>query len=71
MMKRKKAILSINRMLNEIKMPKLYNYIYLLKEINVNWKVFILPRVAELLNHKEKQRGCPLVDANNLIIMFN
>ena len=27
-------------------------------------KVFILPKVAELLNHKEKQRGCPQVDAN-------
>ena len=29
-----------------------------------NWKVFILPRVAEWLNHKEKQRGCSLLDAN-------
>ena len=29
-----------------------------------NWKVFILPRVAELLIHKEKQRDCPLLDAN-------
>ena len=27
-------------------------------------QVFILPRVAELLNHKEKQRGCLLLDAN-------
>ena len=24
-------------------------------------KVFILPRVAELFIHKEKQRGCPLL----------
>ena len=24
---------------------------------------FVLPRVAELLNHKEKQRGCPLLHA--------
>ena len=29
-----------------------------------NRKVFILSRVAELLNHKEKLRGCPLLDAN-------
>ena len=29
-----------------------------------NWKVFILPRVAELLNHKEKQIDYPLLDAN-------
>ena len=29
-----------------------------------NWKVLILPRIAELLNHKEKQRGCLLLDAN-------
>ena len=27
-------------------------------------KVFILPRVAELFIHKEKQRGCPLLGAN-------
>ena len=26
--------------------------------------VFILPRVAELFLHKEKQRGCPLLGAN-------
>ena len=29
-----------------------------------NWNVFILQIVAELLNHKEKQRGCSLLDAN-------
>ena len=29
-----------------------------------NWKVFILPRVAELFIHKEKQRGCHLLGAN-------
>ena len=29
-----------------------------------NVKVFILPRVAELFIHKEKQRGCPLLGAN-------
>ena len=29
-----------------------------------NLKVFILPRVAELFIHKEKQRGCPLLGAN-------
>ena len=29
-----------------------------------NWKVFIVPRVAGLLIHKDKQRGCPLLDAN-------
>ena len=28
--------------------------------LNFNVKVFILPRVAELFIHKEKQRGCPL-----------
>ena len=28
-----------------------------------NLKVFILPRVAELFIHKEKQRGCPLLGA--------
>ena len=27
-------------------------------------KVFILPRVAELFIHEEKQRGCPLLGAN-------
>ena len=27
-------------------------------------KVFILPRVAELFIHKEKQRGCPLLGSN-------
>ena len=27
-------------------------------------KVFILPRVAELFIHKEKQGGCPLLGAN-------
>ena len=32
------------------------------------WKVFILPRVAELLIHEEKQRGCPLLDANKKYI---
>ena len=32
--------------------------------LSFNWKVFILPRVAELLIHKEKQRDCPPVDAN-------
>ena len=30
----------------------------------IDWKVFILPRVAEFLIHKERQRGCPLLDAN-------
>ena len=30
----------------------------------VNLKVFILPRVAELFIHKEKQRGCPLLGGN-------
>ena len=30
----------------------------------LNLKVFILPRVAELFIHKEKQRGCPLLGAN-------
>ena len=29
-----------------------------------NWKDFVLPRVAELLNHKEKQRSSPLLDVN-------
>ena len=37
---------------------------YTNKAHHFNWKVFILPRVAELLNHKEKHRGCPLLDAN-------
>ena len=31
---------------------------------SINWKDFVFPRVAELLNHKEKQRSCPLLDAN-------
>ena len=26
--------------------------------------MFVLPRVAELLIHEEKQRGCPLLEAN-------
>ena len=30
----------------------------------ISWKVFILPRVAELFIHKEKQRDCPLLGAN-------
>ena len=30
----------------------------------LNLKVFILPGVAELFIHKEKQRGCPLLGAN-------
>ena len=29
-----------------------------------NGKVFILPRVAELFIHKEKQRDCPLLGSN-------
>ena len=33
-----------------------------------NCKVFILTRVAELLIHKKKQRGCFLLDANKQII---
>ena len=32
--------------------------------VQLNLKVFILPRVAELFIHKEKQRGCPLLGAN-------
>ena len=34
------------------------------KKNRFNCKVFILPRVAELLNHKEKQRGSLLLNAN-------
>ena len=34
------------------------------------WKVLILPRVAELLIHKEKQRGCPLLDANKHTLIY-
>ena len=33
-------------------------------------KVFILPRVAELLIHKEKQRGCPLLGANRYTHLY-
>ena len=34
-------------------------------EVNmITLKVFILPRVAELFIHKEKQSGCPLLGAN-------
>ena len=32
--------------------------------LHFNGKVFILPRVAELFIHKEKQRGCPLFGEN-------
>ena len=34
------------------------------KNMSVNLKVFILPRVAELFIHEEKQRGCLLLGAN-------
>ena len=34
-------------------------------------KVFILPRVAELFIHKEKQRGCPLLGANRYSVFKN
>ena len=37
---------------------------YKIKHQTTNLKVFILPRVAELFIHKEKQRGCPLLGAN-------
>ena len=37
---------------------------------NFNRKVFILPRVAELFIHKEKQRGCPLLGANKYIHIY-
>ena len=47
----------------------LYKYI-LLAQHTVNRKVFILPRVTELLNHKEKQRGCPLLEAKNTVNVY-
>ena len=37
------------------------------EDVIFDLKVFILPRVAELLIHKEKQRGCPLLGANRYI----
>ena len=30
----------------------------------------LLSRMAELLNHKEKQRGCRLLDANKSVLMI-
>ena len=35
-----------------------------------NWNVFSLPKVAELLIHKVKQRSCPLLDANKHTIKY-
>ena len=40
------------------------------KPVRSKRKVFVLPRAAKLLNHKEKQRGCPLLDANKRKVGF-
>ena len=41
-------------------------------KFSFNWKVFILPRLAELLIHKEKQGGCLLLNENkhNILIWY-
>ena len=38
--------------------------LYSIARVKFSLKVFILPRVAALFIHKEKQRGCPLLGAN-------
>ena len=54
--------------IDDIKLLRLFIYLftyYKSTSMNTsNLKVFILPRVAELFIHKEKQRGCPLLGAN-------
>ena len=58
-----KKKLSETMVLHSLQKNRRKNYIF--RDINCfNLKAFILPRVAELFNHKEKQRGCPLLGAN-------